>query len=85
MGDVVGALPKVLRQMGHDVRVFMPFYGFLPDKIKIPETQVWEGTAMFQEFSIYSRQQKRTQRPADRTADRQKQHQPLIDILEPPM
>jgi starch synthase len=53
MGDVVGALPKVLRQMGHDVRVFMPFYGFLPDKIKIPETPVWEGTAMFQEFSIY--------------------------------
>ena len=53
MGDVVGALPKVLRKMGHDVRVFMPFYGFLPDKIKIPETPVWEGTAMFQECSVY--------------------------------
>lgn len=53
MGDVVGALPKVLRKKGHDVRVFMPYYGFLPDKIDIPEEPVWKGTAMFQDFEIY--------------------------------
>lgn len=53
MGDVVGALPKVLRQMGHDVRIFMPFYGFLPDKMKIEGDPVWHGSAMFQNFSVH--------------------------------
>jgi starch synthase len=53
MGDVVGALPKVLRAMGHDVRIFMPYYGFLPDKVKIPKEPVWSGNAMFQEFEVY--------------------------------
>lgn len=53
MGDVVGALPKVLRKMGHDVRIFMPYYGFLPDKLSIPETPVWSSNAMFQAFEIY--------------------------------
>lgn len=53
MGDVVGALPKVLRAMGHDVRVFMPYYGFVNDKISVPEESVWAGSAMFQEFKIY--------------------------------
>jgi starch synthase len=53
MGDVVGALPKVLRAMGHDVRVFMPYYGFVDDKVKVPKEPVWEGTAMFQSFSVY--------------------------------
>lgn len=53
MGDVVGALPKVLRRMGHDVRIFMPYYGFLPDKMDIPKTPVWSGSAMFQDFDIY--------------------------------
>ncbi|NJK77016.1 MAG: glycogen synthase GlgA [Microcoleus sp. SU_5_6] len=53
MGDVVGALPKFLRRMGHDVRIFMPYYGFLPDKTDIPKEPVWKGAAMFQEFSVY--------------------------------
>lgn len=53
MGDVVGALPKVLRKMGHDVRIFMPYYGFLPDKMKIPEKPIWKGSAMLQDFSVY--------------------------------
>ena len=53
MGDVVGSLPKVLRQLGHDVRIFMPYYGFLADKIEIPKKPVWGGTAMFQEFAVY--------------------------------
>ncbi|MCW6037249.1 glycogen synthase GlgA [Spirulina subsalsa FACHB-351] len=53
MGDVVGALPQFLRKMGHDVRVFMPYYGFLSDKLDIPEEPVWLGSAMFQEFAVY--------------------------------
>ncbi|NEN91494.1 MAG: glycogen synthase GlgA [Okeania sp. SIO3H1] len=53
MADVVGALPTVLRAMGHDVRIFMPYYGFLGDKMEIPEEPIWEGSAMYQSFSIY--------------------------------
>ncbi|MBE9159775.1 glycogen synthase GlgA [Nodosilinea sp. LEGE 06152] len=55
MGDVVGSLPKVLRKMGHDVRIFMPYYGFLPDKVDapIPEEPVWQGNAMFNDFAVY--------------------------------
>lgn len=53
LGDVVGALPKVLRQLGHDVRIFMPYYGFLPDKIDIPYEPIWWGNAMFQRFAVY--------------------------------
>ena len=53
MGDVVGALPKVLRKLGHDVRILMPYYGFLSDKIDIPSEPVWWGYAMFQDFAVY--------------------------------
>ena len=53
MGDVVGALPKILRQLGHDVRIFMPYYGFLPDKMDIPSEPIWRGAAMFQNFTVY--------------------------------
>lgn len=53
MGDVVGALAKILKKMGHDVRIFLPYYGFLPDKMEIPKEPVWSGEAMFQSFQVY--------------------------------
>lgn len=53
MGDVVGALPKILRRMGHDVRIMLPYYGFLSDKMQIPSEPVWWGYAMFQHFAVY--------------------------------
>lgn len=30
LADVAAALPKALKQAGHDVRLIMPFYGTLP-------------------------------------------------------
>ncbi len=53
MGDVVGALPKILRQLGHDVRIFMPYYGFLNEKLDIHQEPVWWGYAMFENFAVY--------------------------------
>jgi starch synthase len=53
MGDVVGSLPQVLRKMGHDVRVFLPYYGFVSDKMQVPKTPIWKGYVMFQWFEIY--------------------------------
>lgn len=54
MGDVVGALPKFLRRLGHDVRIFLPYYGFLPDKMTaIPKEPIWKGSAMFHHFAVY--------------------------------
>jgi starch synthase len=53
MGDVVGALPKFLRKLGHDVRVFMPYYGSLIHKVDIPADPVWRGYAMFNDFAVY--------------------------------
>jgi starch synthase len=53
MGDVAGALPKVLRAMGHDVRIFMPYYGSMSQKLKLPDEPVWKGYVMFNDFSVY--------------------------------
>ena len=53
MGDVVGSLPKVLRQLGHDVRIFLPYYGTLAGKLNIPEHPMWWGYAMFNDFAVY--------------------------------
>ncbi|MBL8786229.1 MAG: glycogen synthase [Deltaproteobacteria bacterium] len=32
LGDVLGALPRYLRKLGHDVRVFLPFYSSIDTK-----------------------------------------------------
>ena len=53
LGDVVGALPKILRKLGHDVRILMPYYGGLQKRIDIPADPVWWGYAMFNDFAIY--------------------------------
>lgn len=53
LGDVVGALPKILKKLGHDVRIFMPYYGSLYEKLKIPTDPVWWGSAMFNSFAVY--------------------------------
>lgn len=53
MGDVVGALPQTLRRMGHDVRLLLPYYGTLPEKLDIPAEPVWQGEAMSQKFDIF--------------------------------
>ena len=54
MGDVVGTLPQILKNMGHDVRLFMPYYGTLPDKMEtIPLEPMWQGNAMFTQFDVY--------------------------------
>ncbi|MEO0396712.1 MAG: glycogen synthase GlgA [Cyanobacteria bacterium P01_A01_bin.137] len=53
MGDVVGTLPKILRAMGHDVRVFMPYYGTISQKVDVPAEPVWWGYAMFNAFAVY--------------------------------
>jgi starch synthase len=53
MGDVVGSLPKVLKKLGHDVRIFLPYYGTLGDLLDVPQEPVWWGYAMFNAFAIY--------------------------------
>ncbi|MDJ0508871.1 MAG: glycogen synthase GlgA [Crocosphaera sp.] len=53
MGDVIGALPKALHKLGYDVRIIMPYYGFLGDKIEVPSEPVWRSNAMSQEFAVY--------------------------------
>ena len=53
LGDVVGALPKILKKLGHDVRILMPYYGSLSKKLNIPADPAWWGYAMFNTFAVY--------------------------------
>ncbi len=53
MGDVVGTLPQALRELGHDVRILMPYYGTLPDKMEIPAEHTWQGKALGKTFEIF--------------------------------
>lgn len=53
MGDVVGTLPKILRAMGHDVRIFMPYYGLIAKKMSVPEKPVWSGDAISTPFEVF--------------------------------
>lgn len=53
MGDVVGALPRMLRKLGHDVRIFLPYYGFLNQAMQLPSEPIWWGSAMFNAFAVY--------------------------------
>ncbi|BAC88873.1 glycogen synthase GlgA [Gloeobacter violaceus] len=52
MADVVGSLPLALAEMGLDVRIILPYYGFLGELPK-SEQPVWTGGAMFQQVEIY--------------------------------
>ncbi|WP_026100573.1 glycogen synthase GlgA [Synechococcus sp. PCC 7336] len=57
MADVVGTLPPVLRQQGLDVRIIMPFYGFLwlreelADCVK--QGPIWTARVMDSTCNIY--------------------------------
>jgi starch synthase len=52
MADVVGTLPPVLRQMGLDVRIIIPFYGFLWTELDFGEP-VWSADVMFTRCNVY--------------------------------
>lgn len=56
LGDVSCALPKALRQLGHDVRIIMPYYGTIdPESFPISEpcaTRTMHISGLEQSFSI---------------------------------
>lgn len=45
LGDVAGALPKALRALGHDVRLFMPLYHTI-DQMKYPSRPQWSNLSV---------------------------------------
>lgn len=53
VADVAGTLPPVLRQLGQDVRLIMPFYGILWEKIRPTAELVWSGSVMGQPADIF--------------------------------
>jgi len=53
MADVVGTLPVTLRKLGHDVRIIMPYYGVLANKLADKPEWIWQSNIMFNDFDIF--------------------------------
>lgn len=53
MADVVGTLPQVLRKAGLDVRVALPFYGFLWTELEFSKAPVWSVEVMDTTCKVY--------------------------------
>ena len=56
LADVAGSLPKALKEIGHDVRIFMPRYKKIdPEKfgLKKVSTDIWEGKIPDTEVIVY--------------------------------
>ncbi len=53
MADVVGTLPPVLKRMGLDVRIIMPYYSLLAGKIEALGAAVWSTDIMYHTAHIY--------------------------------
>lgn len=53
MADVVGSLPKVLHKKGFDVRVILPYYGVVNNRLTDPVELVWRGHCMYQNFDVF--------------------------------
>ncbi|MBU0671708.1 MAG: glycogen synthase GlgA [Candidatus Margulisbacteria bacterium] len=56
LADVAGALPKALKELGHDIRVFMPRYKKVdPQKygLRKMSEEIWEGKIPDSEVTVY--------------------------------
>ncbi len=53
MADVVGTLPPVLQRLGVDVRLIMPYYGSLVDKLPPLKDPIWSTDVMYQTVDVY--------------------------------
>ena len=48
LADVSGALPQVVREMGHDIRLIMPKYAAVSDRrFKIHDINLWKNAGTF--------------------------------------
>ncbi|NJK61812.1 MAG: glycogen synthase GlgA [Synechococcaceae cyanobacterium SM2_3_1] len=54
MADVVGTLPVILKQLGHDIRLIMPFYGTLVDRFPDLMTPIYTASVMYQRVEVYA-------------------------------